>query len=92
MRKITAAQDESLWFRLPPELRNMIYREYIGSEIRVVWQEEGDPEHSDCLSGERSGRVQAFRGLEKEHDDILRDEEKGEKIDVLPLLKTCRKM
>ena len=78
--QMTYEQEGSLFFRLPSELRILIYEVYFGGEIRIGWDEQ-------------NGRVRAFRGSDEElgGSSVLK-EEKGVAVDILPLLQTCRRV
>lgn len=78
--QVTYEQEGSLFFRLPTELRTLVYEAYFGGEIRIVWDEQ-------------NGRVRALRGSGEELGGVsVIEEEKGVAVDILPLLQTCRRV
>jgi hypothetical protein len=77
---VTYEQESSLFFRMPTELRVLVYEAYFGREIKTVWDEQ-------------NGRVRALRGSGEELGGVsVIEEEKGVAVDILPLLQTCRRM
>jgi len=81
-RKIQG-QKESLFFKLPAELRGLVYNAYIGQEISVEWSQRKE---------KKAVRVFGVRPLEGEEDVNALEETRGERVDILPLLQTCRRM
>jgi len=76
-------QKESLFFKLPAELRGLVYNAYIGQEICVEWSQR---------KKKKAVHVFGVRPLEGEEDLNALEEIRGERADILPLLQTCRRM
>lgn len=76
-RQKTFDQERSLFFRLPAEIRNKVYQEYLGyEEISVKLQGEGYLQARPLSSKKDAGEKKQHRVA----------------MDVLPLLRTCRRM
>ncbi|KAF2122293.1 hypothetical protein BDV96DRAFT_594195 [Lophiotrema nucula] len=72
-------QEESLWFRVPYEVRRMIYAEYFGGEGGVV-----------CVTFAPGLRMVGLCGRRRRGEDG--DGFAAYSVDVLSLLRTCRKI